>query len=279
VVSRLDKSHSGARVRYAPSAFCGVGLATSDPAGATTFYARLFEWHSENLPVGELGTYTVLRRDGSEVAILYRQTREARAAQAAPHWTPFVSVENADASALRAQELGGVLLRGPLDLADGGRVAALRDPTGGIVSFWQPRSKAGAELVNTIGALSWLELATTAVSVAMSFYGRLLGWEFETGPDGYTMITNAGSRIGTIGECTGPAGVSGWVPYFGVERAEEAQRKATRHGGRPVTPPTATPVGRVATLADPQGAAFAVLERSPTSSSWLQRREVGEGHR
>jgi uncharacterized protein len=262
VGSRLGTTHTDARVRYAPSTFCGVGLATSDPAGATAFYARLFEWHGEDLPVGELGTYTVLRRDGSEVAILYRQTREARAAHAAPHWTPFVSVEDADASARRGRELGGVLLREPLELGDGCRVAALRDPLGGILALWQPRSKPGAELVNAVGALSWLELATTGVSVAMSFYGRLLGWEFETGPNCYTMITNAGSRIGTIGECTAPAGVTGWVPYFGVERAEKAQLKAEQHGGRSLTPPTAAPIGRVATLADAQGATFAVLEQA-----------------
>jgi predicted enzyme related to lactoylglutathione lyase len=88
-------------------AFCWIGLASSDPAAAKAFYASLFGWDCEELPAGEFGTYTALRRDGAEVAILYRQTREARAARAAPHWTPFGAVEDADAGAVRARKLGG----------------------------------------------------------------------------------------------------------------------------------------------------------------------------
>jgi predicted enzyme related to lactoylglutathione lyase len=157
-------SFSGGRRRYEPGAFCRVGLASSDPAGAKGFYETLFGWQSEDLPAGELGTVTTLRRDGSEVAILYRQTREARAARAAPHWTPVISVEDADASALRAQELGAGRLREPLDLPNAGRVAALRDPTGDIVSLWQPRSHGGAERFNDLGALCWHELVTTDIN-------------------------------------------------------------------------------------------------------------------
>jgi len=51
--------------------------------------------------------YTTLRRSGEEVAILYMQQPEARAAGAPPHWTSYISVEDADATAARAGELGG----------------------------------------------------------------------------------------------------------------------------------------------------------------------------
>jgi len=34
----------GERTRYEPGTFCWAGLATSDPAAATAFYARLFDW-------------------------------------------------------------------------------------------------------------------------------------------------------------------------------------------------------------------------------------------
>jgi uncharacterized protein len=202
MLSRLEATtgRSGGRRRYDPGAFCWLGLATSDPAAAKAFYGSLFGWHSEDLPAGEFGTYTALRRDGAEVAILYRQTREARAARAAPHWTPFVAVENADAGAVRARQLGGALLREPFDFANAGRVAALRDPTGGIVSLWQPRAHAGAELMDDVGALRWHELATSDVERAKSFYGQLLGWQYEADPDGGTTITSAGSRIGTMRE-------------------------------------------------------------------------------
>jgi predicted enzyme related to lactoylglutathione lyase len=168
----------GERTRYEPGTFCWVGLATSDPGGATAFYTSLFGWQAEDLPAGAAGTFTLLRQDGSDVAILYRQTTEALAAGAPPHWTSYISVEDADATAARADELGGAaVFREPFDVLDAGRVVAIRDPTGAIVSLWQPRSRIGATLVNDVGAFCWNELATDDVERAASFFAALLGWD------------------------------------------------------------------------------------------------------
>jgi predicted enzyme related to lactoylglutathione lyase len=146
----------------------------------------------------------------------------------------YVSVENADASALRARELGGMVLREPLDFVNAGRVVALRDPSGGIVSLWQPRAHAGAELMNDVGALSWHELVTSDVDRAKSFYGKLIGWQYEDDSSGDTTITSAGSRIGTMRKVGDRAGVTAscWIPYFGVEsgpghRAQSRTRRWT----------------------------------------------------
>jgi uncharacterized protein len=185
------------RTHYAPGAFCWVGLATSDPASATPFYSSLFGWQPEELPADEGGMYTVLRLAGRDVAILYRQTPQARAAGVAPHWTSFISVEDADATARRAGELGGAaVFREAFDVADAGRVAAIRDPSGAMASLWQPRSRIGAEVVGDVGAVAWIELATTDVDRAASFYGELLGWEYETDDGGYVTIKVAGARNG-----------------------------------------------------------------------------------
>jgi uncharacterized protein len=263
------RTRSDGRSRYEPGLFCWAGLATPDPAHATAFYASLFGWESEELPAGDFGTYASLRRDGKEVAILYRQTREARAAGAAPHWTPFVSVEDADASALRARELGGVVLREPLDFLDAGRVVAVREPTGGILSLWQPRAHAGAELIDGVGALCWHELATDDVDRAKAFYAEFLGWEYQALPSGHTTITNGGDRIGTMRQRTsreeGPP--TGWTPYFGVESAHDTQQGAEQNGGRTLAVPADSPIGRNALLTDPQGATFALLELPASSSS------------
>jgi predicted enzyme related to lactoylglutathione lyase len=160
----------GERTRYDAGTFCWVGLATSDTAAARAFYGGLFGWQDEDLDAGAAGAYTTLRRGGEEVAKLYRQQPQARAAGAPPHWTSYISVEDADATTARAKELGGAaVFRGAFDVLDAGRVAAIRDPTGAIVSLWQPRSRIGATLVNDTGALCWNELATTDVERAKSF--------------------------------------------------------------------------------------------------------------
>jgi uncharacterized protein len=145
---------------------------------------------------------------------------------------------------------------------DHGRVAAIRDPTGAIVSLWQPRSRIGATLVNDVGALCWNELATTDVGRAETFFAELLGWEYETDERGYVSIRNAGRRGGGMREQTGrERGIPpNWLPYFTVEAADEATRQAVQLGGRTLLPTTEIHLRRFAAIADPQGAAFAVFE-------------------
>jgi uncharacterized protein len=242
------------RTRYEPGDFCLVGLATSDPAAAGAFYASLFGWEVDDAGSG----FALLRLGGRAVAVLYRQTPEARAAGAPPHWTSFVSVEDADATASRAGELGGAaVFREPFDVLDEGRVAAIRDSTGAMVSLWEPGTRLGAELVNDIGAWSWNELATTEVDGARSFYADLLGWTYEAAEAGYVVVVNAGHRNGGIREQSeserGTPPV--WVPYFTVASAHDAARRADEAGGH-----TLVARGRQALVADPQDAAFWVIE-------------------
>lgn len=156
------------RTSYQPGTFCWVGLATSDPEPAKGFYASLFGLQAEDLPAGDAGIYTLMRHRSEDVAILYRQTAEARSAGAPPHWTSYISVEDADSTATRAGELGGAaVFRRPFDVLDAGRVVAVRDPLGAIVSLWQPGSRVGATLIDEVGALCWNELATTNVERAV----------------------------------------------------------------------------------------------------------------
>jgi uncharacterized protein len=260
---RYGVMRMGERTRYEPGTFCWAGLATSDPASAKAFYMGLFGWQAEDVAAGAAGTYTTLRHRGEEVAILYMQQPEARAAGAPPHWTSYISVEDADATAARAGELGGAaVFREPFDVLDAGRVAAIRDPTGAIVSLWQPRRRIGATLVNDVGALCWNELTTSDVERAKSFFGALLGWEYETGGSGYVSIKNSGALNGGIRSQTErerrvpPV----WLPYFTVQSVDQAAHRAEQLGGRGLAPTTAIDGGRFALVADPQQAAFGLFE-------------------
>ena len=143
-----------------------------------------------------------------------------------------------------------------------GRVAAIRDPTGAIVSLWQPRERIGATLVNEVGALCWNELVTADVERAKSFFGELLGWEYETDDSSYASIVNAGRHNGGMrAQTERERGTPpSWLPYFTVESADEAARQAEQLGGRTLLPKTEIHIGRFAVIADRQGAAFAVFE-------------------
>jgi hypothetical protein len=72
--------------------------------------------------------------------------------------------------------------------------------TGGILSLWQPAHMPVWSSIDDLGALCSHELATDDVDPAKSFYGELLGWEYQALPSRHTTITNGGRRIGTMRE-------------------------------------------------------------------------------
>ena len=87
----------GKRESYEPGTFCWVDLATADAEGAKAFYGGLFGWETEDTPVGQSGTYTMLRLEGDDVGGLYEMGQEQREQGVRPYWLSYVSVESADA--------------------------------------------------------------------------------------------------------------------------------------------------------------------------------------
>jgi predicted enzyme related to lactoylglutathione lyase len=97
----------GRRASYADGTFCWADLATTDPDGARSFYGALFGWEAEPMPIPGGGTYTMLRHGGRDAAALAGQPEEQRAAGVPPHWVSYVSLDDVDAGAASAGELGG----------------------------------------------------------------------------------------------------------------------------------------------------------------------------
>ena len=77
-----------------------------------------------------------------------------------------------------------------------------------------------------------------------------------------TRFKNAGTQNGgfmPMAEQHGDA-PSFWLPYFTVSSRDGAVRQARELGGSVLAGPLDLPAGKIAILADPQGAAFAVFE-------------------
>lgn len=255
----------GERSGYAPGTFSWVDLATTNPAGAKAFYARLFGWQAEDLPTGDGGTYTMLRRDGAVVAGLSELRPEQRAQGVPPHWTCYVTVADADATAERARELGGTVLAPPFDVLDSGRMAILADPQGAALAVWQAREHHGAAVVNEPGALTWNDLLTSDPQAAAPFYEALFGWEVEGVGEGvpYWTIRNRGAANGGImamPEEQLAAGVPPvWNAYFAVADLDATVAAVRDGGGRLLVAPVEVPAGRFAVVADPEGAVFSLI--------------------
>jgi predicted enzyme related to lactoylglutathione lyase len=100
-------------------------LATSDWEAAWAFYSRLFEWQkADALDMGPDGTYQMFHRGAQPLGGMYTKP------DLPTHWLVYVRVADIQAAVEKAQDLGGQLLNGPMEVPGGDRVAQLLDPQG-----------------------------------------------------------------------------------------------------------------------------------------------------
>lgn len=117
-----------------------------------------------------------------------------------------------------------------------------------------------------VGKFVWYDLLTDKVSEVERFYGDLFGWEFEGGygeSGDFTLITLNGVPIGGIAFVdTLPGGVSRarWVPSLSVPDVDAAVKASLAAGGVVYfEPEDLGQRGRIAVVADPQGAVLAFV--------------------
>jgi predicted enzyme related to lactoylglutathione lyase len=250
----------GERSEYRPGTFCWSELATSDQDAAKEFYAGLFGWQSDDRPVGDGVYYSMQLLDGKMVSAIASQPQQQRDAGVPPLWNTYVSVQDADAVAERAEELGAAVHAPPFDVMSVGRMAVIRDPQGAYFMLWQPREHIGAGLVNAPGALVWNELQSPDLDASASFYSDLFGWQVEQATDmqePYLMIKNGAANNGGMRELTPPSPPS-WLTYFGIDDIDVGLAKLQELGGSRLAGPIDIGIAQLAVVADPQGAVFAL---------------------
>jgi predicted enzyme related to lactoylglutathione lyase len=240
---------------YPVGTFSWVDLGTTDVAGAKAFYGGLFGWQLEDLPTAQ-DRYTMCRLQGRDVAGIHEH-----AADQGTGWGSSISVDDADQAASRARELGATVLAEPFDVPDAGRTAVLRDPSGAVVSLWQPQGHAGAGLVNEVGTWTWNELTTPDLAAAKAFYAALFGWGAQDIPGSFPRTSfSLGDLL--VGGGHAPAPQEGpdprWTISFRVADADQSVARAQELGGSVLLPPLDIPAGRFAIVADPAGASFSV---------------------
>jgi predicted enzyme related to lactoylglutathione lyase len=151
--------------------------------------------------------------------------------------------------------------------------------------YWPPVADPPTGVFHA-GKWVWADLVTLDVARAAEFYGSLFGWTYETyGPDdddqqSYTLIFSKGVPIGGMvfserhAQSSRPQ--ARWVGVVSVVDVDATAKTASANGGKVlVAPMNTSPRGRTALLADPEGAAFAVL-RSSTGDPEDYLAEPGE---
>ena len=248
---------------YAQGTPSYVELTTPDQAAATEFYGALFGWELEDVPMGEDGYYVTAGVGGDAVAGISGPMPGTDGHAA--YWGVYLAVDDVDAVTAKVAAAGGSVEAGPFDVMDLGRMSVVKDPTGAFVSLWQAGTSIGTERANEPGTPIWNELITPDVAAATRFYSEVLGvtWEDEPmeGGPAYTCLVVDGRQVGGVMPPPADGIPAHWNVYFNVESVDDTIGRATGLGGTVVAPAFDVPgVGRMAVLADPQGAAFNLMQ-------------------
>jgi predicted enzyme related to lactoylglutathione lyase len=122
------------------------------------------------------------------------------------------------------------------------------------------------------GSWIWYELMTPDAEGSKAFYDRVVGWNIQTthGQDtNYGFITNEdGGMTGGILHLNAEMQQQGarpcWIGYIGVDDVDTSLVAVEKAGGRTVMPARDIEMaGRVAMVADPNGAPFYIMTPTP----------------
>jgi uncharacterized protein len=112
-----------------------------------------------------------------------------------------------------------------------------------------------------------VELNTTDLAKAKSFYGKLFDWKLEEMPMGpgetYTMIKVGEGTGGGMMKHPVPGAPSAWLAYVLVDDIRAATEKAKSLGAKVMKEPTEVPnAGWFSVIVDPTGATLALWKPS-----------------
>lgn len=133
------------------------------------------------------------------------------------------------------------------------------------------------------GGIIWYELMSPDPAASKAFYDAVVGWDIEPEPSGeldYRMIRRSDGgfaggvlRIGADMQDHGAR--PGWLCYVHVGDVDAKAAAIEAAGGKTLMPPTDIPgVGRIAMVADPQGAPFYIMTPMPPTDGSNAKSDV-----
>jgi uncharacterized protein len=251
------------RARRTPGTPGWVSLMVHGLTATQEFYGALFGWEFRPGPQ-QLGPYMRALLDGQEVAGIGQLPPDRHL----PHaWTPYFLTDDADATAETVRHCGGTVGVGPLDAAEAGRLAIASDPAGAVFGIWQAAEHLGTAVSGLPGAPAWYELVTRDSESVATFYRYVFAFEEEavvSADFDYVTLLVEGRPVAAIhgvGNALPRDRGAHWMTYFAVEDVDETVLQVKELGGHVVDPAREGVQGRTATVADPEGAVFALLRR------------------
>jgi uncharacterized protein len=235
---------------------------TRDVQAASGFYASAIGWSAQQAEVGGQ-PYAMLFNGPAPIAGLHPIPPGA---PQPPCWLSYVGTPDIRETTALAESLGAKVHMRLMEIPTVGTISVMQDPQGAMFAAYQP-----AALPSSLpgeakaGDFCWHELATTDVEAAMAFYGRLFGWTLQASHDMghmgvYHLYGLPGLMLG--GAYRKPAEMPAppnWLPYVRVDDLDATLARVRNGSANVLLGPHVVPTGeRIAVVADPQGATFAL---------------------
>jgi predicted enzyme related to lactoylglutathione lyase len=252
--------------KHTSGRFCWHELSSPDVAKSRAFYGDLFGWTFSEMDMGPAGTYTMFRQGDRDIGGIAQLDAKAGAP---PSWLAYSTTPDVDKLAERAGKMGGKVIVPPTDIPNVGRFSIVQDPQGGVLGALTSAQE-DPDPAQAVGRWCWDELGAADPKKAYGFYSELFAWgvkEMEMGPAGtYRILQREGKDAGGIGPQQDGAPVM-WLSYIQVEDVDARAAKALKLGGKIIQGGFDVPgIGRMAIIADPHGAVFALYKASQPAS-------------
>lgn len=238
-----------------------IDLSTPDAEAARAFYQAVFGWEYE-IGGPEFGGYATACLGEWPVAGIAGSQPDAPPTPAA--WALYFASVDAGADVAKAIDHGAQVLYPAMPVGEFGSMAVCADPAGASFSLWQAGAHIGAQITDESGSAAWFELYTPNAKQARDFYTAILGATADPMPGDleYYVIKHGDDQLCGIMQIDPAWGEMQphWITYFAVADADETVARVIANGGRQFGGIDDTPFGRLAALADPQGAMFKIIE-------------------
>lgn len=107
---------------------------------AIDFYTKALDFGTQAMPMGEMGTYHMLTKNGTAIAgVMATNTPEM--ANVPPHWATYIAVDDVDARLQKCLDLGATVVVPAMDIPSVGRMVLIQDPQGAHIWLYKGESQ------------------------------------------------------------------------------------------------------------------------------------------
>jgi predicted enzyme related to lactoylglutathione lyase len=181
-------------------------------------------------------------------------------------WATYLATDDIERSKEKITAAGGQLLTDVIDIGEHGKMIVAMDVAGAVFGMWQAGTHTGFQLANVAGSVTWNENLSNDVEANKKFYADVCGFNFsDLGDDSHVYATMDIDGKGVAGMTTlpSPDAPPHWITYFAVTDTDATVAKLRELDGTVLQEAFDTPQGRIAIVADNQGAPFGLISVQP----------------